>query len=75
MTRTNETIELLDTVALLEDLPEHGLLRGNVGTVVERRDSGVYMVEFVDNEGKTYGLLPLRTDQLVVLRHEPGRVA
>ncbi len=28
-------MKLLDVVALLEDLPEHGLVRGNVGTVVE----------------------------------------
>jgi hypothetical protein len=28
-------IEILSVVAMLEDLPEHGLVRGQVGTVVE----------------------------------------
>ena len=75
MTHTNETIELLDTVALLEDVPQRKLLRGNVGTVVEELNAETYMVEFVDNDGKTYGLMSLRANQLMVLRHEPGRVA
>ncbi len=30
-----KTIELLDTVALLEDLPQRNLKKGEVGTVVE----------------------------------------
>lgn len=30
-----ETIKLLDVVALTVDLPEHNLWRGQVGTVVE----------------------------------------
>ncbi len=35
-----DTFQLLDVVALTEDLPERGLLRGQVGTlVVERRAS------------------------------------
>ncbi len=75
MTHTNETIGRLDTVALLEDIPEHKLLRGNVGTVVEELSGKAYMVEFVDNDGETYGLVPLRASQLIVLRHESGRVA
>jgi hypothetical protein len=29
-------IKLLDVVALIEDLPEQGLRRGEVGTVVEK---------------------------------------
>ena len=32
----------LRTVALLEDLPRHGLVRGQVGTVVEQLSPGVY---------------------------------
>ncbi|TAF87779.1 MAG: DUF4926 domain-containing protein [Oscillatoriales cyanobacterium] len=31
-------MKLLDVVALLEDLPEHGLYRGQVGTVVDEYD-------------------------------------
>ena len=35
-------IALLDIVALLMDLPAHGLARGQVGTVVERVDNAVF---------------------------------
>ena len=65
---------LLDVVALLSDLPEHGLVRGQVGTVVELLD-GAYEVEFSDDEGKTYAELAIRRDQLLVLHHRPQQAA
>ena len=61
---------LLDVVALLSDVPAHGLLRGQVGTVVELLD-GAYDVEFSDDEGKTYAELALEPAQLLVLHHRP----
>lgn len=64
-------IHLLDVVALTEDLPEPGLRRGQVGTVVEELSEGVFEVEFTDNEGRTYAMLPLRASQLIVLHYEP----
>jgi hypothetical protein len=45
-------IEIHSIVALLEDLPEHRLVRGQVGTVVESWSSGVYEVEFADEGGQ-----------------------
>jgi Domain of unknown function (DUF4926) len=68
------TPRLLDVVALLSDLPTHGLLRGQVGAVVELLD-GSYEVEFSDDEGKTYAELALPPDQLLVLHHRPERAA
>ncbi len=65
---------LLDTVALLEDLPKHGLVRGQVGTVVELLD-GAYEVEFSDDEGKTYAELALEPRELLVLHHRPEKAA
>ena len=65
---------LLDVVALLSDLPERGLVRGQVGTVVELLD-GAYEVEFSDDEGKTYAELAIRRDQLLVLHHRPEQAA
>ena len=47
-------LELLSVVALLEDSKDHKLLRGQVGTIVERLAPGVYEVEFSDDEGRTY---------------------
>lgn len=63
-------MKLLDTVALLEDLPERQLHRGQVGTVVEELAKGVYEVEFSDDEGRTYALLPLRESQLITLHYD-----
>jgi len=63
-------VKLLDTVALLEDLPEKRLHRGQVGTVVEELAKDVYEVEFSDDEGRTYALLSLRESQLITLHYE-----
>jgi hypothetical protein len=65
---------LLDVVVLLEDLPEEGLQRGNVGTLVECLGEDAWEVEFVDEEGYTYGLLALRESQMVVLVKTPTAV-
>jgi len=46
-------IKLLDTVALLEDLPDRQLKRAEVGTVVEILAPQVYEVEFCDADGQT----------------------
>jgi uncharacterized protein DUF4926/uncharacterized protein DUF6883 len=67
--------EMLSVVALLSDLPEKGLLRGQVGAVVMALAPGVYEVEFVDSTGRTYALLPLRADELMQLHHEPSHQA
>ncbi len=67
---TTGKIKLLDTVALLEDLPERGLKHGEVGTVVEILATDVYEVEFCDDGGKTYAEFALRGDQLLMLHSE-----
>jgi hypothetical protein len=68
-------IELLSIVALLEELPEKGLQRGQVGTVVVALAPGVYEVEFSDDSGRPYASAALRAEQLMRLRHEPGHQA
>jgi hypothetical protein len=67
--------EILAVVALLEDLPERGLLRGQVGTIVEALAPNVYEVEFSDDSGRTYASLTLREEQLMRLRHAPSHQA
>ncbi len=62
---------MLSGVALLEDVPSRGLLRGQVGTVVEMLAADVFEVEFVDNDGRTYASCALRASQLVRLHYEP----
>ena len=62
---------------------ERGLIRGEVGTVVEILGRNVYQVEFCDDDEQTYAELALRRDQLIpphnkgeALRVVPwGRVA
>ncbi|MGE3152326.1 MAG: DUF4926 domain-containing protein [Nitrospiraceae bacterium] len=68
----NAQIRLSDVVALTEDIPDRGLLCGQVGTVVESLRPGVFEVEFVDNEGRTYAMLPLKSSQLLVLHYQPA---
>jgi hypothetical protein len=59
----------------LLDLPDKGLLRGQVGTVVEILGPGVFEVEFSDDQGHTYAQLALRDSQLLVLHYQPQRAA
>ena len=68
-------IDLLDVVALLVDIPQRHLLRGQVGTVVEVLAPGVFEVEFADNAGRTYELAPIPGAQLMRLHHQPVKVA
>ncbi len=76
MARRKTSLHLLDTVALLDDLPERNLKRGEVGTIVEILAPNVYEVEFSDDDGQTYAELALQGDQLVVLhnRGEPLKI-
>ena len=63
---------LLQAVALIEDLPQQKLLRGQVGTIVEVLAPGVFEVEFSDDSGKTYAMTALRAEQLLALHYEPA---
>ncbi len=65
----DKKITILDVVSLMVDLPERGLVRGQVGTVVESLAPDVFEVEFSDDEGKTYAILALPGEQLMILHH------
>jgi hypothetical protein len=66
-----DNIQLLDVVALTVAPPDKGLLRGQVGTVVEILRLGVLEVEFPDDQGRTYAQLALPASQLIVLHYQP----
>ena len=68
-------MDTLTTVALLDDIPDRNLLRGQVGTIVESLAPDVYEVEFGNDEGCTYASLALPASQLIQLRHHPVREA
>jgi hypothetical protein len=67
-----DTIQLLDVVALLAALPQSHLKRGAIGTVVEYLAPDVWLVEFSDDDGEEYATLELSADQLMRLHHEPA---
>lgn len=66
-----DAVDILDVVALTEDMPERGLYRGQVGTVVESLVPGVFEVEFSDDEGRAYASIAVQDSQLLVLHYEP----
>jgi hypothetical protein len=62
---------VLDVVAILSDLPADKLARGQVGTVVESLDQDTALVEFSDDQGHAYAVVPVPRSQLLVLHYVP----
>lgn len=70
------TYRVLDTVVLDRDLPEHGLRKGDLGSVVEVYASDGLEVEFVTASGRSAALVtlngrdvrPVSDDDLVSVR-------
>ena len=74
MVNTVNRLQLLDVVALKQPLPENALLAGQVGTIVELLAPNVYEVDFSDNNGQTYAMLPLHASQLLKLHYAPENI-
>ena len=64
-------LHLFDIVALRNDLTQHDLLAGQVGTIVEILAPEVYEVEFSDDEGQTYATQALPAHHLLKLHYKP----
>lgn len=66
-------MHLFDVVELVTDLPDEGLARGSVGTIVHvfHRPEVAYEVEFADEGGRTVATVALTADWVRVL--EGGR--
>ena len=71
----NQGVKLFDVVTLAQDLPQQGLVRGQVGTVVEQYAPDAFAIELSDNNGRTYALVTLRAEQFFALRYEPLQAA
>jgi len=52
--------EVLDTVVLVHDVPEHGLRAGDLGAVVDAHPPDALEVEFVTASGRTTALVSLK---------------
>jgi hypothetical protein len=55
----------------MRDLAEFGLIRGQVGTIVEVLGPEVFEVEFSDDNGRTYATVALKGSDLLRLYHQP----
>ena len=71
MKAKNERPSVLDVVALLTDLPTQRLARGQVGTIVEQLDDTNLLVEFSDDQGHAYAVVPCPQADLLVLHYVP----
>jgi len=77
------TPALLDIVVLARDLPEQGLRRGDLGTIVELHAPAAFIVEFVAASGATQALVTLTPsdiravadDDLVAVRPVSARAS
>jgi len=68
---SNKNPALLDVVAVLSDIPEKGIARGQVGTVIEHLDHTTALVEFSDEDGRAYAIVPCLSSDLLILRYVP----
>jgi hypothetical protein len=62
------TLNVLDTVALLKDKQELGLVQGQVGTIVEVLLDGAFLVEFSGDDGKAFAIRPIAQNELLRLQ-------
>ena len=74
------TYDLLESVVLIRDLPEHGLKKGDLGAVVELYPPDGLEVEFVRASGRTQVVVTVRSqdvrklsdDDLIAVRPVDG---
>ena len=66
-----QKLNILDVVAVLEDIPHENIHRGQVGTIVEKLADDVFEVEFSDDNGVVYAQATIHANQLLHLHHAP----
>ncbi len=66
----NEKFKILDIIALLTDIPEKKLIKGQVGTIVEYLYNNIYEVEFCNKQGETISVLPIDENSMLLLHYE-----
>jgi len=71
----NTNLKILDVVAVLNNLPDKRLSKGQFGTIVEQLDENVFEVEFIDNKtGETITLETIDSKDLILLHFELEKV-
>ena len=62
---SHSNLQELELAALREDLPVHGLIAGDIGTIVfVHADGAAYEVEFVTADGRTIVVETMSADQV-----------
>jgi len=64
-----DKIEKLDVVAILEDLPELGISRGDIATVLEEVSEKIFLLEISDRNGKTISMIELPQKSIMKLNY------
>jgi hypothetical protein len=64
-----EALNVLDTVAILKDLPEKKVVFGQVGTIVEKLSEEVFEVEFANKLGETISEFAVKAEDLMRLHY------
>ena len=65
-----EDLKILDVVALLKDIPEKKLLKGQVGTIVEKWNDHVFEIEFSDLNGETIAMAQIEEKDMLLLHYQ-----
>lgn len=63
-------IKVSDIIALLTDIPDKNLIKGQVGTIVEVLSDNNYEVEFCNQKGETVSTCPVESNNLLLLHYE-----
>lgn len=69
-----DSLDLLDVVVLLKDIPDAKIRKGSLGTVVETFTDDVYLIEFADSKGVTYAMPVIPASQLMKVHQEPVEI-
>ena len=59
--------EILDVVELRHASPEQGLAAAARGTMLEDSGDGVYLVDFIDDDGEPVAVIDLTADEFTVV--------
>jgi hypothetical protein len=63
-------IKLFDVIALVSEINEKKLQKGQVGTIVEKLGEDVFEVEFCDKSGQTLISTSINSEQMMVLHFD-----
>src|SRR5579859_1441472 len=65
-----DPVKVADHVMLAEDIPQHNLLRGQLGRILEILAPDTFQVGFAVKTSSAITKLTLKLSQIIVLRHE-----